>query len=504
MGIDIIIAYLPFTPFDAGPPLGLAILQAHLKAAKLSSQILDLNIHYLKKFSTDISPKSTLIIGDHAENSQIVQCAENHFLENLQLPDLSSDRIPCCCQPLWALPFSFTEINKILNQLEQHPFWIAFFEKYLFLKYEAPQWFGLSIMGPSQVLLSCFCAKLIRKKWPQTKIIAGGSHITLLTNLIAREKSYGEHIDYFLPQHSEHTLVNLIKKHSKKLSKDKLVHLPGVLHAGSTFTPISELPLTQRLPPIFNVDELALYNMENMSYPLQLRRGCGYGRCRYCTYPAVETFEKVAISQAAHQFLPEILTYQPKYISLKDSLLDLNAMITFGEVLHDLNSEIIWSATTKLVPGMNAKNMKRLYQLGCRTLEFGVETIHDNTQAVLDKPQPLDKIDAVILATVEAGITVIINLIFGIPTETYEQAEKQLEWLMAWKQRFPSLIFGSCNMLEINLGSPLANKPKLFDLQLKPSGPWAFSYIWNAPDWRPGFAPRLKEVSNVQHLTRKN
>lgn len=495
---DVINVYLPFTPFDASPPLGPAILQAHLEDAGYAAINIDLNIHYLNLFRQEAhTQEGTIIIGDHAENTLLAKLAEEHYTSSLKLPDVSVERIPCCCQPIWSLPYSFDEIEEIVFSLVNDSFWEDYFKQYLFLKYEEPLCLGLSIMGPSQVLLALVCAYLCKRYWPKATIVAGGSHITLLADKIAASKTYGQYIDYFLPQHSEHTYVKFVSSLKVKTQPD----FPGILQAGKQYISTPELPLSDRLPPVFNQEEMSLYDEAGLSYPLQLRRGCGYGRCTYCTYPAIEEFEKISIRQAVMQFMPELLKWNPQRISLKDSLLDLNAMTAFGEELQKLDSQVTWSATTKLVPGMNMKSMQYLYDLGCRTVEFGIETIHPNTQQVLDKYQPIDKVDAVLEATLDAGIIVIANLIFGVPTETQAQAEEQLNWYLAWKAKYPDRLFGSFNMLEINHGSPLALQAKKLNLELKPIGPWAFSYQWNAPTWRQEFADKLRVPDNLQYLT---
>ena len=132
---------------------------------------------------------------------------------------------------------------------------------------------------------------------------------------------------------------------------------------------------------------------------------------------------------------------------------------------------------------------------------MGIESIHNNYQRFLRKVQPFKIIESVISAILEAGITTVLNLIYGFPKQKEDTAIKQLECFLKLKKMYPSLVYGSHNMFEVNEGSLLSIYPKRFAIEMKELGHWAFSYTWNAPSWRPNFLEEMNHLLSKEEYT---
>ena len=478
----------PFSPNTSNPLLGPAVLKAHAEDAGFPMRCIDLNLQYISMFADNTSHR-THAVGDHDADERTIDSARESFIQSLYLPEIDACRIPCCDDPNSSLPHSFAELESSIRRIMEDGFWPKFFEQHIFSDNPQPAVLGLSVMGPTQVPLSLVLASLSKEHWPETLVIAGGSHITLLASRIERDERYAGAIDFFVPGHSEGVLVKTLVH----LREGNDLDLKGLLRAGHKWSRSQELAPEDRLAPVFEEGELTYYKRGRLTLPVQLARGCAYGRCTYCTYPVVEQFEKVAVEQMAHRFVPSLLTYSPDCISVKDSLLTMASMTGFSQVLNELGADVTWSATTKVHSAMTPQFMRTLADSGCRTLEMGVETIHESTQKFFDKVEPLENIDAAVDAALSADISVVINMIYGIPGETIEDAHKQLRWWRAWKKRAPERVFGVHNMLQIDEGSPLSHNPKKYGLELRGCGPWSFTYLWNALEWRPQFERYIKE-----------
>lgn len=490
MSIKAIIVTPPFSPFDAGPPAGPAVLKAHAAEAGIDIVTVDLNIVFLRQFNN--GTVRSRIIGDHAKDDNRIRLARQFFRESICLPRVADNRIPSGLDPSFALPHNFSEIEEAVRSALSGEFWPRFFKQHLFTRFTQPCVLGVSLMGPAQVLPAILLGRLAKKIWPTTVLVAGGSHVTLKRYDIERIPAYGGCFDFYLPGHSEHIFCRVLGN-STALSRKHPE--PGLLIAGETPTEVQELPWEAWQSPVFEQQELRLYPPDRMSLPVQFTRGCIYHRCRFCTYPAVEPMLLSDFQQTADRMLRSLVQYGCPRFSVKDSLLDIGRLKTLGKLVCTIDSNQTWSATTKIVPAMNALVMKELFAGGCRTLEFGVETIHPNLQRLLDKPQSIRMIDQVLEATLDAGIAVVINLIYGLPRESLDQARAQLRWFQSWKQRFPELVVGSHNLLEINEGSIFVSDPTKYGIRLGEIGPWAYSYPWNAPIWRLRFLDELRELT---------
>ncbi|MDK9703251.1 MAG: radical SAM protein [Sulfuritalea sp.] len=485
---DAVVVTAPFSPFDSGPPAGPAVLRGAAAARGLNLRCVDLNIRYLLAFGADLPESASVFVGDHAKNRHRVAAARCHFVEACPLPQLETSRVPCCLHPSFCLPHTFSEIAATVRKMEQDRFWVEFGERHLFGLVPAPPVLGFSIMGPAQVLASCLIASLARRYWPETLIVVGGSHITLLATKIARDAGYGQFFDLFLPGHCEQIFAELMARIG---GKDEVWCPGGVITAGAGMPELNELLSPEWPAPQFERGELSLYSHRHISLPLQLSRGCAYGRCSMCTYPAVEAYRRAPHGEDLRRIIGSVADFGVGRISFKDSLLDARTLCAVAEAIRNLPTPVQWSATTKLSASMDEAMMRQLYAAGCRTLEVGVETIHSRLQALAEKRQGRRMMEKAIEATLKAGIGVVVNLIYGFPSETLDEASDQLAWYLELRKTFPELVMGSHNMLEINLGSKFAQEPGRFGLELGPLGPWAFSYPWNAPSWRSSFAERL-------------
>jgi radical SAM superfamily enzyme YgiQ (UPF0313 family) len=293
-----------------------------------------------------------------------------------------------------------------------------------------------------------------------------------------------------LPGHSESVLVDLVQAVREGTGWPSR----GMIVPDRPWRRAEELAPDRWLAPVLDPDELALYDGQRLSIPLQTSRGCAYGRCAFCTYPAVEAPCRGWPEAAVHGVLDQVVAHGVRRISVKDSLMDVPTMRRFGAAVRSRAPGVEWSATTKLVSGLDRGALTALRDAGCRTLEFGVETLHERLQVVIQKRQTLALIEQVMVDCVEVGIAPVINLLYGLPGERREEAEAQLAWWRAWHDRTGGLVHGSHNFVEVNRRSPFAMDPARFGISLASIGPWAFSYCWDAPGWRPAFACELSEA----------
>jgi hypothetical protein len=494
MSRDLLIITPPFSPFDAGPPLGPAVLLAHARAAGLNAEVLDLNIRFLRQFAGG-SSKRLQVVGDHAKDRVRVEAARRHFVRSLELPAASADRVPCCADPVLSLPHDFNELDHAAAEMLRQHFWPAFLDATLG-DLPAPRILGVSIMGPAQVLPAVVVARFAKQIWPKLLVIAGGSHVTLLADAIAGDVRYGHDgtFDAFLPGHSEQVLVDFVRAVTRGLPWPTR----GIVLPGQPWRAAPELQPGAWLAPVLEPAEVQLYDTARLSLPVQLSRGCSYGKCRFCTYPAVEAWIRSDTSGIAASVVAQAAALRAHKVSVKDSLFDRRSMDAFGRVVADSASACTWSCTTKLNAGMHAAWLAELRAAGLRTVELGVETIHPRLQKLIDKPQPLALIESVVADYVEAGVAVVLNLLYGLPGETEVEAQAQLAWFETWRRRGGGLVHGSHNLVEVNRSSPFAESPGVFGIRRGAVGPWAFSYQWNAPTWRTSFAAELTAIDVIR------
>jgi hypothetical protein len=511
--LDALVVVPPLSPSDTNPPLGPYILKAAYEAAGLSLEVADLSIAFLNRFKTTARSRQDATLGDQDKDRSVTHAARADFLAKCPLRESDPLHVPCSSDPVLGMHYGFDAIEwAVRESTSPGSFWREFIVDQLGLNHNVPpRIVGISIMGPPQVFVALVVARIVKELWPGVLVVAGGSHITLLIDEISRDPRYGRDIDLFMPGHCEDEFVAV----AKSVRAGRAIDQFGVKAGRPKTRPATcTSPLVQvgtsrraaapsfRVLPSLDSASLSAYDPARVTLPLQLTRGCSYGRCTYCTYPAVERVvntepDWVATIQAIRTLIDRTGV---RRVSFKDSLFTTKNLRRLAETLGQERLDITWSATTLLHPSLTSEVLFQLASAGCRTLEVGLETIDPIGQRLFNKEMRLDKIEAVIQSADAAGIVLVLNQIFGWPTQTLESATRQLNWYQRVREAYPQHVRASFNLLEINRASPMAALPGDFGIELRGIAPWAFSFNWNAPNWRPSFQYLLDVVDHVRDV----
>ena len=468
---DCLLVYLPFNPIIYTPLLGLGVLQAHIEQANLSVDIIDLNFEFLN---------------DKVHQGDKIFSGMDFFEEyrkTFYLPEIDPERIPNSSSIINAYPYNFDEIDDMISSISEDNFWYKFIKELIIDKYSPVPVLGVSLIGGGQTLLALLVAALVKKMWPETTVVAGGTHITLLKDQIISNEHYGRYIDYFFVGHCEDIFSKfLLAKINNKPYSDT-----GIIVAGTQcYTPYEELIPEKRLAPSYDSEYIAEFNKNKLVFPLQFRRGCPFN-CRYCTFHAVEKLDKnFPYEQEFTKHIKSMQKWNPKRISIRDSLLRFDSMLMFGKLLHQYFPNTTWRASTKPDKNITAEGVKELYKYNLRVVELGIETIHPKTQRLVNKIQDLNVINNLIDILASNGVNVQINLMFGFPGETEKDALKQLEWYYSRIEKYDN-VYGILGMLVMARKSSFHLTSEKYGIKIQPFAPWADLCVWNQPSWCESF-----------------
>ena len=464
---DALVVVPPLLKVVSGPLLGPAMLVGAGRAAGHRVRVLDLNARWLREQLGDPgSPPTSPFIGDHDRPAALLRSVQRDFARSAGavLPPASDPGVGE--DPGLTLTFDHGDVLVAARRFAESEF-----GRWLDPQLEAvprPDVLGVSVMYSGQVLAALAVSIAARRMWPGILIVWGGAHVTALRSAISNDAAYGACVDRFVFGYAERTWVELLEALAGRRS------LPSAAVAAGSGRDESADDDPRVVPAFDHLDD---YGWGRLTLPAQTSRGCAYGRCTFCTYPAVEGRYRpleldpaLAIVAAAERV--------GAVVSFKDSLVVPQRLEAIAAAV---GGRVSWSACTKLHGAFDARFLQRLAVGGCATLEFGLETLTPSGQLLIEKNQSLPLFLRALDAADAARIAVVINYITGFPDGDADEETRWLDRVRDALSDRPALVAKiEHNTFQLERMSPMGRRPAAFGLRVTRTWPWASVMAWEA------------------------
>lgn len=453
----------PFLKSVAGPLLGPAMLAGAARGSGHRVEVLDLNSAWLgERLDLRSFPPGTFV-GDHDRPSGALRVEQAGFAR------LCRDALPPSTSPLGEDPaltvmFSHEAARAAARLLATDRALGGWIEGQVARHPEAPSVVGVSVLYSGQVLAALATTLVARKLWPGALIVWGGSHVTALRDALASDSGYAWAADRFVVGHAERTFVAILD------AADGRRELPdAAMVAGrGAWVAASDDPA---VVPCFDAPRTP---WPRLTLPAQASRGCAYGRCAFCTYPAIEG--RVRLADDGHLVgVVEAALRNGAAVSLKDSLVVPARLEHFARLV---DGRLPWSACTKLAAGIDEPFARRLAAGGCATIEVGLETLTPDGQLLFDKRQTPELFRGVLGSVVGAGISVVINYMTGLPGADSAEEAHWLAWVQAEVEALGGQAKVEHNSFQLERLSPMGRAPDRYGLRVTQTWPWASVMAW--------------------------
>lgn len=279
--------------------------------------------------------------------------------------------------------------------------------------------------------LSCFTAgigrgyeiaKLIKEKYPDSKVIMGGIHPTVMPE----ECLNSGFVDIVVRREGDETLSLLydVLKKGEDFSKiqgisfkdvyGKIIHNPDA----PLFQDLNKLPL---FPYHLFENNLSRYNL---GFILSAR-GCPYD-CIFCSQRAVSG--RTYRYQKAERIMEEIdllvNKYKQKYISFFDDNFVVNKSRTkeLCQMIYDrgFHKKAAFDCQTR-ADAVDEEVLNYLKMANFKMIFFGLETASEKLMQLINKRERVEDNVRAVKLTKKFGFRVSAAFILGLPTETREE-----------------------------------------------------------------------------------
>lgn len=273
----------------------------------------------------------------------------------------------------------------------------------------------------------------VRKHFPEALFVAGGEHITALTEYSLRDCPA---LDVCVRGEGEHTFYSLLESY-KETGGFTDVEGVGYLDHDGCYKQIGI-----RTPRINNIDEipwpywpdgyLEKFWATGKSYgvsagrdmPFMFSRGCPYN-CTFCSSKYMYTSRYVL--RDIEDVIAEIKSYITRYNIDSVQLYDLTAIIkkrwivAFCNRLIEEGIMLKWSLPSGTrSEALDKESLSLLKKTGCSYLVYAPESGSPRTLMNINKRISLDKLTKSAIEAKKQGLAVRINLIIGFPDETWK------------------------------------------------------------------------------------
>jgi radical SAM superfamily enzyme YgiQ (UPF0313 family) len=271
----------------------------------------------------------------------------------------------------------------------------------------------------------------LKKLFPHIHLCAGGALISRLYNKLADIPAISSLFDSLVIGEGEEAVCELVEA----LEKDKEISdIPGVL------VPSKENKFRKRNPtesateilPDFSELPLDKYFSPFLVLPYLTSYGCHWAKCSFCChhYPYSryrEKPEKLVVEQLAK--LSE--RYNTNYFSFTDEQITPERLEILAEQFLDADIDIKWFTFARMEKALKQQEFcDVLYKAGCRTLMLGFESAVPRILDLMRKGTHVSDFPEILSSCKKANISIRLDTMVGFPTETKEESEFTLEFLV--------------------------------------------------------------------------
>ena len=315
---------------------------------------------------------------------------------------------------------------------------------------------GISIVFPGQMQPAWSLARMIRKRFPDLHITAGGPAITQL--LIRLDENRRKRVLY--PFHSavlfegEKALLDLIRMRESGL-------IPPEIIFGSRMTDLSALP-----HPDFQGLPLDSYFSPEIILPYDTTRGCYWGKCAFCHYGLTEKgtapYRERDIGQITEHIRQMMAQYSARIFYFSQDTIAPKTAVRLAESFKNAGIACRWATDIRAEPYLASEDRCRiLAEGGALSMSLGIESASPRVLKMISKGISVKDMGQVIAHLSKAGIAVEAMCFTDFPTETCADADATIRFIRDLREHI-SLFH--CGRFDLSHGSMISRNPEKFGI----------------------------------------
>ncbi len=299
----------------------------------------------------------------------------------------------------------------------------------------------LSMTDLSQLISVFTLAKKLKEK-TKAKIILGGNYATQIYDQIMKYSDiFSCFIDYLVIGDGETALTQLCRYIDGRCSFSEV---PNLIYSEdgsikSTGFSCQKIDMNALAYADFSDYDMSLYLTPDPTFPIQLSKGCYWGKCSFCDYPyGQQNYSPKSIER----IISEIKHLNEAYGATKFMFVDeaippkFYNQLALAIIKEGLN--INFYSFARLEEEYTPEVLENLYNAGARLFLWGYECNSERIMELMNKGINTKKRLKILTDARKAGIWNNGLFMFGYPTETLEETKETMDFIKNHRDIVPS------------------------------------------------------------------
>lgn len=307
---------------------------------------------------------------------------------------------------------------------------------------------GFTVMFSAEWPIQREFIKAVRKRFPKALLVAGGEHITALTEYSLNDCAA---LDICVRGEGEHTFFEVLEAYRQGKHIGATVGHIGFRNEDGKVCVNGALPRIRDLStipwPYWPDNYLEKFWKAGKAFgiqsprdlPMLASRGCPY-QCTFCSSPQMWTTRYVL--RNTDDVIAEMKHAIQQYDITAVQFYDLTAVVKKSWVIElcqkmlDNGIKINWSLPSGTrSEALDHEVLSMLQKTGCNFIVYAPESGDESTLRIIKKKIKLDRLNESVRSAKTLGLVIRTNLLIGFPHETRSQILRTIRYglALAWK-----------------------------------------------------------------------
>lgn len=292
---------------------------------------------------------------------------------------------------------------------------------------------GISVPDLSQLIPALTLARILKKK-TDARISLGGNYITQnKQDFMNHPELFGEYVDFLSVGDGETAIIQLAEYLSgKRTALSQVANIVYPDEKGDIVFSFESKKLDFKDVSYLDLDsyDFSLYFTPEPVLPVQLSKGCYWGKCSFCDYYYGQQCFDI---KKTDDVIKELRYYRERYgirrFAVIDEAVPPKYYIKLAEAIIESGLDITYYSFARLEDEFTPEALKVMYRSGARILLWGYEAYSERVLNMMNKGIKAQSREQILRYSHEAGIWNNVLFIIGYPTETEEEVNKTLDFV---------------------------------------------------------------------------